>query len=227
MDVIDPEDLEFLELSKKAKKRKREIIDGIDEDDNEIAAKKFENEHAENLIQEKHENKRIINLLPIKSKDGEIITRTAKVDYKSKEIEKNIENDNNNNENIEDNENEEYEDSDDDIVNDNDINMDNENLSKKVISTADLLILRQQEIERQKYRIGIICSGILEKPEDKMKNFTALFDLMEEYNENGTTNLLSVRKIAMMSIAEIFKDILPEYRVGQVDTKMTTRKYTY
>lgn len=84
--------------------------------------------------------------------------------------------------------------------------------------TEDLLILRDQEINRQKYRIGIICSGILEKPEDKMKNFNALFELMDE-RHNDTPNLFSVRKIATMSLLEVFKDILPEYRIGQIDLK--------
>ena len=88
----------------------------------------------------------------------------------------------------------------------------------KSISTADLLILRDQEINRQKYRIGIICSGLLEKPEDKMKNFNALFELMDE-RHNDAPNLFSVRKIATMSLLEVFKDILPEYRIGQIDLK--------
>lgn len=39
-----------------------------------------------------------------------------------------------------------------------------------------------------------------------------------------TVNLMSVRKIAMLSLLEVFKDILPEYRVGQVDLKMQTGK---
>lgn len=90
--------------------------------------------------------------------------------------------------------------------------------SGKAISTADLLILREQEVNRQKYRIGIICSGILEKPDDKMKNFNILFDLMAEKNQ-GEPNLLSVRKIAMLSMLEVFKDIIPEYRIGQIDLK--------
>lgn len=58
--------------------------------------------------------------------------------------------------------------------------------------TEDLLILRDQEINRQKYRIGIFCSGILEKSEDKMKNFNALFELMDE-RHNDTPNLFSVQ----------------------------------
>lgn len=91
--------------------------------------------------------------------------------------------------------------------------------SKNAVSTADLLILREQEVNRQKYRIGIICSGILEKPDDKMKNFKALFELMGERN-NDQLNLFSIRKIATLSILEVFKDIIPEYRIGQVNLKM-------
>lgn len=92
------------------------------------------------------------------------------------------------------------------------------------ISTADLLILREQEIAKQKYRIGIICSGILEKPEDKMKNFNALYDLMDERN-GERVNLVTVRKIATLSLLEVFKDVLPEYRIGQVNLKMQTGEF--
>lgn len=97
-------------------------------------------------------------------------------------------------------------------------------LSKNAVSTADLLIYREQEIARQKYRIGIICSGILEKPEDKMKNFSALFELMSE-RTGDQTNLVTVRKIAALSLLEVFKDILPEYRIGQLNLKMQTGWY--
>lgn len=93
--------------------------------------------------------------------------------------------------------------------------------SRNAVSTADLLILREQEVNRQKYRIGIICSGILEKPDDKMKNFKALFELTAERN-NDEPNLFSIRKIAMLSILEVFKDIIPEYRIGQINLKTQT-----
>jgi len=126
---------------------------------------------------------------------------------------------------IEEVDEEEYEDSDDDIVNDDGPPSQSVE-EKKFISTADLLLLREQEIQKQKYRIGIICSGILEKPDEKLKHFKALFNLMDERNENGVLNFFTVRKLACISIAEVFKDILPEYRVGQVDPKMTTIRKT-
>lgn len=205
MDMIEDEDDELLNRSKK---RKRDEQQG-DEDN----AGQFEQEYAHQRNEEKSKKMRTVDLLPIKTKSGELITRQTEVEVKAKpKVTENEEND--------EEEDEEIVDSDDDII--NDLEGEQNDLaaiaSDKSISTADLLILRDQEINRQKYRIGIICSGILEKPEDKMKNFNALFELMDE-RHNDTPNLFSVRKIATMSLLEVFKDILPEYRIGQIDLK--------
>lgn len=202
LNMIDDEDDDLLNRSKK---RKRD--EGVDE------AGQFEQEYAHQRNEEKSKKTRTVDLLPIKTKTGELITRTTEVEVKDKPKKVDAEQE-------EENEEEEEVDSDDDIINDADIEQRELTAAAngKAISTADLLILRDQEINRQKYRIGIICSGILEKPEDKMKNFNALFDLMDE-RQNDVPNLFSVRKIACMSLLEVFKDILPEYRIGQIDLK--------
>lgn len=203
LDMIEDEDDDMLNRSKK---RKREAEQGDDD------AGQFEQEYAHQRNVEKSKKVRTVDLLPIKTKSGELITRTTEVEVKDKP--KVVLEDE------EESEGEEIVDSDDDIV--NDLQGEQNDLATaakdKAVSTADLLILRNQEINRQKYRIGIICSGILEKPEDKMKNFNALFELMDE-RHNDTLNLFSVRKIATMSLLEVFKDILPEYRIGQIDLK--------
>ena len=90
---------------------------------------------------------------------------------------------------------------------------------KEVISTAELLAQREEEIERQKFFIGVTCASILEKPEEKMKSLNNMIDLITERTKEGVVNFLSVRKLAMISIVEVFKDIIPEYRVGIVDTE--------
>ena len=204
LDMIEDEDDDLLNRSKK---RKRETEQGDDE------AGQFEQEYAHQRNAEKSKKMRTVDLLPIKTKSGELITRSTEVEYKEKP--KVVAEDDG-----EESEEEEIVDSDDDIV--NDLQAEQNELAAiakdKAISTADLLILRDQEINRQKYRIGIICSGLLEKPEDKMKNFNALFELMDE-RHNDAPNLFSVRKIATMSLLEVFKDILPEYRIGQIDLK--------
>lgn len=220
-DMLDGDDLALLQENKRKRKTKAAPVE---EQQQSVG---LEMAYATASKKEQAAQKIKVNLLPIKSRDGEIITRTTEVDYVPRQKHKAVAEEESE-EDDEENENEEdsddiFEDSDDDVVND-----EAPVPKQKLVSTTDLLIARQQEIERQKYRIGIICSGILEKPEDKMRNFNALYELMNEVNpETGIPNLLAVRKLAMISVTEIFKDILPEYRVGQVDTKMqTVRKAT-
>lgn len=206
MEMIEDEDDELLIRSKKRKREMSQIDNVNDQLEVDYA-------HQRN-VDEKSKKMRTVDLLPIKTKSGELITRSTEVELKPKvkQIEESQDDEN-------DDDDDEIIDSDDDIVNDQSNGQNGlATATDKAISTADLLILREQEVNRQKYRIGIICSGILEKPEDKMKNFKALFELMDE-RHNDMPNLFSVRKIATMSLLEVFKDILPEYRIGQIDLK--------
>lgn len=218
-DMLDGDDLALLQANKR--KRKAKAVP-LEEQQQSVS---LEMAYATASKKEQAAQKVKVNLLPIKSRDGEIITRTTEVDYVPKpKLKPEVEEEEvDAEEDKEEDSDAVFEDSDDDVVND-----EAPVPKRKLVSTTDLLIARQQEIERQKYRIGIICSGILERPEDKMRNINALYELMDEINaETGIPNLLAVRKLAIISITEIFKDILPEYRVGQVDTKMqTVRKAT-
>lgn len=94
-----------------------------------------------------------------------------------------------------------------------------------ILSAAELLAEREQEVQKQRFRIGVICSGLLEKPEEKVKNLGILVDLIYEYGKGGETHLLSTRKLAMISTAEVFKDIIPEYRVGIIDLHSQKGKF--
>lgn len=88
---------------------------------------------------------------------------------------------------------------------------------RKVLTATELLLEREQEIQRQKFRIGVVSSGILEKPEEKVKNLGALMALMSANGAEDEENLLSIRKLAMISLVEVFKDIIPDYKIGIVD----------
>lgn len=226
-DMLEDDDLDYLlgrQVDRKSRKRKLTLLSADNKaEDAEDAETNDDLKHAVNLekryavdtAKQLENEKFTINLLPIKSREGKIIPRSTEVSYRPKYKEKPAEE-----QQIEGELEQEYDNSDDDVCNDADDIGTKLASEEKLISTTDLLIARQQEIERQRYRIGIICSGILEKPEDKLRNFKSLFELMDESTPLGSTNLLTVRKLAMVSITEIFKDILPEYRVGQVDTKM-------
>lgn len=89
---------------------------------------------------------------------------------------------------------------------------------KNEITTTDLLTEREDEIERQKFLIGVTCASILENPEGKIKNLVMLVDLIPETTQSGKTNMFIIRKLAMISLVEVFKDIVPEYRLGIIDT---------
>lgn len=97
---------------------------------------------------------------------------------------------------------------------------------KSEVTTTDLLTEREEEIERQKFLIGVTCASILENPETKIKNLTMLVDLIPETTQSGKTNMFIIRKLAMISLVEVFKDIVPEYRLGIIDTAAQKLKKT-
>lgn len=176
------------------------------------------------------DNKEMRELLPIKTKQG-LIPRETDVVLKKKKTKKNrtAETDNDVEEDVfaSDNEQDENQDSDNDILESLDkiikapVAMPNDTVA---LSTADLLAERQETIESLKFKIGVLCSGILEKPEEKIKNLTTLMHMIDEKNKEGRINFFTIRKMAILSLMEIFRDIIPEYRVGVVD--LETQKGT-
>lgn len=164
-------------------------------------------------------------LLPIKTKTG-IIPREIKVENERK---KRIVEDEGADDEEEDDQDSFEEDSDADVIlgSDEDEEEEDEKASKKTsVSMADLMIHRENELQKQKFKIGIICSGILEQPEDRVKNFSSLFEMMEPRTKDNHQNLVSVRKIALISAAEVFKDILPDYKLGIQDLENLKLKKT-
>lgn len=95
------------------KKRKRLATDH-DAEDEAKNAKHFEKEYAQMTFAEESTKKRVVSLLPIKTKAGEVVTRTAEMEYEDDEEE-------NQSDEMEDEEEEIEEeiDSDDDIIKDN------------------------------------------------------------------------------------------------------------
>ncbi|VVC88211.1 unnamed protein product, partial [Leptidea sinapis] len=88
---------------------------------------------------------------------------------------------------------------------------------EEVVTTVDLMAARRNRLNNDKLRIGALCSSLLECPEKKLKNLYPILYLMEEKLRDGSLNLLSVRKLATVSAAEVFVDILPEYRIRHQD----------
>lgn len=199
--------------AKNAKKRKVASAPEIDN---------LEKEYAKQHKVVDIENKKMKELLPIKTKKG-IVPREIEVDdYEENKLAALEEL-----ENEEDQEDVESlkEDSDEEIIMDNEVESSTA-VQGTAMSMADLLIHRENELQKQKFKIGIICSGILEQPEDRVKNFKSLFELMSSKTKEGQPNLLSVRKISMISAMEVFKDILPDYKLGVQDMEHLKLKKT-
>lgn len=82
----------------------------------------------------------------------------------------------------------------------------------KAVSTIELLACREEILRSKRLKIGILSSGILENPQFKSANFKILLEMMDERSEVYIT----VKKLVMMSLLEVFKDLLPSYNILQV-----------
>lgn len=181
----------------------------------EEMAEHLEMEQRKNSKNEANSTKKMKELLPIKTKAG-VVPRLVEDIQKKQQIEES-EDESEENAMSEPEEVNSEDDSDKEII--EDIHRNGKQLlkKKKMLSATELLLEREQVIQRQRFRIGVICSGILEKPEEKVKNIGALILLMQEVGPEKEENLISTRKLAMISLVEVFRDIVPDYKVGVVD----------
>lgn len=86
-------------------------------------------------------------------------------------------------------------------------------ITDKPVSTIELLACREELLKSKRFKIGILSSGILENPELKSGNFKILLDMMDE---RASEVYITIRKLAMVSLLEIFKDLLPSYNILQI-----------
>ncbi|KAK6639087.1 hypothetical protein RUM43_007357 [Polyplax serrata] len=82
--------------------------------------------------------------------------------------------------------------------------------NKEEIRSADLLAFRQNTLSKKKIKLGILCSGLTESPEEKIHNFKALLQML---NETDPEVCVTIKKLTLVSILEVFKDLLPEYEI--------------
>lgn len=99
-------------------------------------------------------------------------------------------------------------------------------VAKAEVRATDLILERDEEIERNKFIIGVTCASILENPEIKVKHLAMLLELTTETSTSGKVNMFVIRKLAMISLVEVFKDIVPEYRLGIINTDSQKLKKT-
>ncbi|CAH0550195.1 unnamed protein product [Brassicogethes aeneus] len=86
--------------------------------------------------------------------------------------------------------------------------------AEKPISATQLLATRNEVLRQRKIHIGTLSSGLLENPEEKITNLRTLLKIMDEETPEV---YLTVRKLVIVSLVEVFKDILPSYEIKNIN----------
>uniref|UniRef100_A0A0A9XF28 NOC3-like protein n=3 Tax=Lygus hesperus TaxID=30085 RepID=A0A0A9XF28_LYGHE len=215
--MVDKEDLDFLKkavvegsysmFKDRSFKRDRKLIKQQMEADEE----NLENEYEED-DDDGGPRKKTKMLLPIKTKSG-LVKRTMEVEVKSDESEGEAEAKTGRKK--KNNKKEEAEVDEDESSSDDDYNVEKvEGDLSRPVSMAEMLALREQNINQYKYKIGLLSSALLEDPHNKVMNIARLLEIFDEWSPELQVTL---KKLVTVSLLEVFKDILPGYQIKHQD----------
>ncbi|XP_059147297.1 nucleolar complex protein 3 homolog [Physella acuta] len=89
------------------------------------------------------------------------------------------------------------------------------------MTAAQLFVYRKNKLAEKKQKISVLSHAVLEDPQSNMKK---LKELRLMLGENDAGVALTVRKYAMVSLMEVFKDIVPGYRLRIPTEKEKTQR---
>ncbi|KAK9883997.1 hypothetical protein WA026_004932 [Henosepilachna vigintioctopunctata] len=213
LDMVDKDDLDFLDNAfakgsynllndvnyRPPKCKKRKV-----EDNGEILEMEYEEQRQEPSV-----NREYRNVLPIKTKDGfipqqvfeEAVSEDEELENKTEEGEEMLEDEGS----FEESENKEQ-----DI--------------SQPISAAKLLSRRTKLLSQKRLEIGVLSAQVLETPDEKISNLSLLLKCMDEKTPEI---YLTIRKLAIASLLEVFKDIVPSYKIrNHKDENVLLKKTT-
>ncbi|XP_043601179.1 nucleolar complex protein 3 homolog isoform X1 [Bombus pyrosoma] len=207
MDMVEEDDLNFLgkAISNKSYNLLKQIH--LNETGNDKVKNNKKEKKSNDTLENRYENsmskiveiegtKKVRMLLPIKTQNGIIEKRIVQENH------------------VEDNENMPHEEHNIEKSNmEIKFNFHDEDKDKKPVSMIELLAFREEVLRSKRLKIGLLSSSLLETPETKCDNFKILLELMEETNPEV---YITVRKLATISLLEIFKDLLPSYQILQI-----------
>ncbi|XP_059803555.1 nucleolar complex protein 3 homolog [Hypanus sabinus] len=91
----------------------------------------------------------------------------------------------------------------------------------QMLTTEETLLLRRKTLEDKKNRIASLASSILTAPENNIKQLKELRAMLMETDPHVA---VTVRKLVMVSLLEVFKDIAPSYRIRSLTEVEKTAK---
>ncbi|XP_048407397.2 nucleolar complex protein 3 homolog isoform X2 [Stegostoma tigrinum] len=78
------------------------------------------------------------------------------------------------------------------------------------LTMEELLLMRRQTLQEKKIHIATLASSILTEPDNNIKKLKELRSMLMERDPNVA---VTVQKLVMVSLSEVFKDITPCYRI--------------
>ncbi|XP_078422130.1 nucleolar complex protein 3 homolog isoform X2 [Cetorhinus maximus] len=91
----------------------------------------------------------------------------------------------------------------------------------QILTTEELLLLRRKTLQEKKIHIATLASSILTEPDNNIKKLKELRSMLMEKDPNVA---VTVRKLVMVSLLEVFKDITPCYRIRPLTEAEKTTK---
>ncbi|KAM6347183.1 nucleolar complex protein 3 homolog isoform 2-T2 [Alca torda] len=79
-----------------------------------------------------------------------------------------------------------------------------------VLTPEEMAAQRRQKLQERKMHIAALASAILSEPDNNIKKLKELRGMLMEQDPNVA---VIVRKLVMVSLMEIFKDIVPSYKI--------------
>ncbi|KOC63701.1 Nucleolar complex protein 3 like protein [Habropoda laboriosa] len=215
MNMVEKDDLVFLReaISNKSYNLLKQIRVIETDDDKRKNKKKKEKEktleerfeNSMSKVTEKDNMKKVRMLLPTKTENGIIEQRLIE-------------------ESNDEDSNEEHDAEDNNMEIESSLLDGKEDVNKKPVSMIDLLACRKEVLRSKRLKIGLLSSTLLETPETRCENFKTLLELMEE---NDPEVYITVRKLATVSLLEVFKDLLPSYQIHQIPQDVKLKKETF
>ncbi|XP_053407293.1 nucleolar complex protein 3 homolog [Mercenaria mercenaria] len=82
--------------------------------------------------------------------------------------------------------------------------------SLPVLNGVDLYLHRQKKLAERKQKIASLSSSIISSPEDNIKKLHELVSMLKEKDQDV---YITVKKYVMVSLLEVFKDVIPGYYI--------------
>ena len=93
-------------------------------------------------------------------------------------------------------------------------------VEEEQLPLIDICAGQKKKIQEQKFQIAEFSQSILESPEENVGYLKQLLDLCKR------ENAISIRKLSLLSLLEVFKDIVPGYRIRELTDEEKQAKVT-